>query len=68
MARLNVKRAIENGRKLIKSRYDMSMNDTKKIIDMSLDDWDMVCNGFNFGYMQGYKAAMNEIKRMKEAV
>lgn len=69
MPRINVKKAIENSSKLIKkdNRYDMNMNDANEIRKMSLDDWEGIYNGFRFGYMQGYKAAMNEMQS-KEAV
>ncbi len=68
MPRVNVKKAIENSRKLIKERYDMSMGDANEIIQISRSDWEIVCNGFSFGYIQGYKAAMNEMQNRKEAV
>lgn len=46
----------------IKPCYDMSIRDMRDIYDNSSDSYDLICNGFCYGYMQGMKAAKAEMK------
>ena len=55
---------VKNTMKLIKSAngrinplYDMRAQNIDDIYRASSDSFDMICNGFRFGYMQGMKAA-----------
>lgn len=47
----------------INQHYDMSADNIKDIVEASLDDYDLVCNGFRLGYAQGMKAAMSEMRK-----
>lgn len=47
----------------INPHYDMNADNIKDIIKVSLDDYDLVCNGFRLGYAQGLKAARAEMKK-----
>lgn len=46
--------------------YDMNINHINDIRNMSSNQFDMICNGFRFGYMQGMKAAKANMRRGKK--
>lgn len=46
----------------IKPNYDIFTNNIDDIYRESNDIFDMIINGFRFGYMQGIKAAKAEMK------
>ena len=46
----------------INSRYDMKSKDIDAILDGSANIYEMISNGFRFGYMQGLKAARAKSK------
>lgn len=47
----------------INGRYDMCTDNAKDIYGASNDFFDMIVNGFRFGYMQGMKAAKAEMRK-----
>ncbi len=47
----------------IDSNYTMYAGNIKDIMEASENGYDLICNGFRFGYMQGMKAAKSEMKR-----
>lgn len=47
----------------INSRYDMCATNITDIYNASKDYYDLICNGFRFGYVQGMKAAKAEAKK-----
>lgn len=52
----------------ISDRYDMTAADATKIRQSSKDDYELITRSFEFGYAQGHKAAMAEMKKKaKEA-
>lgn len=46
----------------VNPRYDISGDNMKEIIDSSGGAYELVCNGFRLGYVQGMKAAKSELK------
>ena len=62
MARINLKRAIDEGRKIINPRYDMSFEQLK-ILEKTSDIKDLIYDAFSFGYLQGTKAAKAEMRK-----
>ena len=44
-------------------RYDLYAENITDIYDASRNDFDLICNGFRFGYLQGMKAAKAEMKK-----
>lgn len=44
----------------INTQFDMAVNNINDIRDNSNDDFDLIRNGFLFGYIQGMKAAKVE--------
>lgn len=49
MARINLERATEEGRKIINPRYDMNL-DQLKILEKTPDIKDLIFDAFSFGY------------------
>ena len=49
----------------INSRYDIYSKNVDDIANISNNYYDLIVNGFRFGYMQGMKAA--QAKRRKQA-
>lgn len=47
-------------------RYDMTVGNIRDIRDASNGVFDMICNGFRLGYVQGMKAAKAEMKKLQE--
>ena len=47
----------------INTRYDMHVGNVLDIQKSSVDTFDLIVNGFRFGYMQGLKAAKAEFSR-----
>ena len=47
----------------INPKYDLHADNIADINDASENFYDLICNGFRFGYMQGRKAAIAEIKK-----
>lgn len=47
----------------INSRYDMCAQNVDDIYHISHNSFDLICNGFRFGYIQGMKAAKAEMKK-----
>lgn len=46
----------------INDKYDMCAENIDDIRRESNNSYDLICNGFRFGYMQGMKAAKAEMK------
>lgn len=46
----------------IKPCYDISIWNARTIYNNSKDSYDLVLNGFRYGYLQGMKAAKAEMK------
>lgn len=46
----------------INTRYDMRAKDMESILNGSSNIYEMISNGFQFGYMQGMKAAKAQMK------
>lgn len=47
----------------INAKYDIGIKNIIDIRKESKDCYDLICNGFIFGYMQGMKAAKAEMKK-----
>lgn len=47
----------------INSRYDIYSKNVEDIANISHNYYDMIVNGFRFGYMQGMKAAQAERRK-----
>lgn len=68
MARIvNTKALIQKSASHINLRYDMCTQNMDDIYSMSQNSYEMICNSFRFGYMQGAKAARAEIKKGRAA-
>lgn len=48
----------------INNYYDMCSENIEDIRSASQDFYDLIYNGFRFGYMQGMKAAKAEMKKV----
>lgn len=59
----NAMALVEQGKKQLNPLYTMTFDNIHEIKDSSEDNFDLLCNGFYFGYMQGMKAAKAEMKR-----
>lgn len=53
---------IETSAGVINIRYDLCAENITDIKNASRDMYDLICNRFRFGYMQGLKAAKAEMK------
>ena len=68
MARVkNTMKMIEKTIGCINNSYDMCVENMNDIYRSSANCYDMICNGFRFGYMQGMKAARSEIMKGSDA-
>lgn len=56
-------KAISNTVGKISRYYDMSIKNMQDILKASHSDYDLICNGFRFGYAQGMRAAKAEMKK-----
>lgn len=64
MARVqNVMQLIEETKRSIDVKYDMSIDHIKDIKEQSNNFFDLISNGFIFGYAQGMKAAKANMKK-----
>lgn len=54
---VNTFQLIERAKGNINSRYDIYPNNIADIENISANYYDLIVNGFRFGYMQGMKAA-----------
>ncbi|MBQ3021907.1 MAG: hypothetical protein IJD91_01085 [Clostridia bacterium] len=70
MKKLDVMERTERIRKsgIIKSAYDLKVKDIMRIRECSEDDYEKLTNSFAYGYAQGYKAAMAEMKKKAKEV
>ncbi len=62
MPKLNIENAIKKGLGLVHKnrRFDISIMDINKIIELSKGDKaTAICDAFDVGFYQGYKAAKN---------
>lgn len=50
----------------IKAPYTLTMGDFRELCQNSPDSFVLISNAFNFGYLQGLKAAKAEAKRQKK--
>ena len=62
---VNTFQLIEQAKGNINSRYDLCLKNAVDIEKASANSYEMIANGFRFGYMQGLKAA--QAKRRKQA-
>lgn len=62
MGKIDTIKAIEKSKEKINPLYDMMFSDGIAIEEISKSSWDLLHNGFKFGYMQGRKAAIKEMK------
>lgn len=60
MSRLNLQKAIDEAVKIKNPRYDMSMMQMIELRERG--GVDAVADAFNYGYLQGMKAAKAEMK------
>lgn len=58
----NTMQLIESSIGHINARYDLRIENIMDIRKASRNDYDLICNGFRFGYMQGLKSANAEMK------
>lgn len=64
MARVkNTMKLIDSSIGCIDDKYDMTYENMEDIRRESKGFYDLVCNSFRFGYMQGMKAARAEVKK-----
>lgn len=59
----NTMELVEKTSGCINARYDMHICNLLDIHKASSDTYDMICNGFRFGYIQGMKAAKAEERK-----
>lgn len=59
----NAMKVIEASAGKINVAYDMSIENISEIYEASGNPFNMISNGFRFGYMQGMKAAKAEVKK-----
>lgn len=64
----NTMKVIEQAKGIMNLKYEMHLNNVLDVRDASEDIYDMIFNGFHFGYMQGMKAAKAEMERGGVAV
>lgn len=67
MKKSNLMEKIEQSRKLVKSRYDLTFEEIMTLIENCRNEFDMVTMPFIYGYAQGRKAAIAEMKKTREA-
>lgn len=61
-----IKNAVQKAESMtgkINPHYDMSISNMKEIYRESIGVWDMIHYSFQFGYLQGMKAARAEMKK-----
>lgn len=59
----NTMKLVQSAENHIDVRYDMYSQNINDIKDGSENIFEMIVNGFRFGYMQGMKAARAEMKK-----
>lgn len=59
----NVKNVIKSVRGTINPYYDMGYENIKEIYRTNSGVCDMICDAFAFGYAQGRKATLSEIRK-----
>lgn len=62
---LNVKKAIEEGTKLLKKKqgYELKCNELEELrLIGSGDEWNSLILSYRLGFYRGYKAALKKIK------
>lgn len=59
----NTMKLIESANSCIDDRYDMCSNNINDIYSNSSHPFDMICSAFKFGYMQGRKATISEMRK-----
>ena len=59
----NTMNLVRKAKFVIDTKYDIYANNVDDIYRESDSTFDMILNGFNFGYMQGMKAARAERKK-----
>ena len=59
----NTMKLIESANHCIDDRYDMFSNNINDIYSNSNHPFDMICSAFKFGYMQGRKATISEMRK-----
>lgn len=59
----NIGKIINKTRGNINRRYDMTMNDGRKLLSNNKSGFSLVYDAFTFGYAQGMKAAKAEMKK-----
>ena len=66
--RKNIMQKIEEakGKGIINSHYNMGYTDMVDIFNNSEDQYDLVINGFYYGYMQGMKAQKARDKKKQK--
>ena len=64
MARVkNTMKVVASSLKVINANYDLYAENIKDIYAKSNNVYDLICNGFRFGYMQGMKAAKAQLRK-----
>lgn len=59
----NTMKLIESANSCIDNRYDLCCNNINDIYSNSNHLFDMICSAFKFGYMQGRKATVSELRK-----
>jgi hypothetical protein len=62
----NIMEKVEEAREIVNIRYTLSLREAFDIVENSRNEIDILSNGFNYGYMQGYKAAKTEMKKVRK--
>ncbi len=64
MARVkNTMKLVDSSLEVINADYDLYVENVKDIYASSDNVFDLICNGFRFGYMQGMKATKAELRK-----
>lgn len=63
MAKLNMRRTINNTKGKINPYYDMTIENLKEISTANRDLFYVISDSFRFGYAQGMKAAKAEMRK-----
>ena len=63
MAKLNLRKTIEQGEKIINPYYDLQIENIYELEAKKQDRAGMICDAFVLGYVQGVKATKVELKK-----
>ena len=68
MAKLNLRKTIEQGEKIINPYYDLTVENLCEVVRSNKHRGEMVSNAFILGYLQGVKATKAEMKKKRALI